>query len=203
MGEGESLGKRVWGSSDRPLRSVGGVTGSDTGVPEAPEAPSRAKGSPKLGQSCEAGCRERPFPPGMLGSGLARGAGGQGTPSQPGQDATVRFPAPPGKWGAPLPFPPRLPQRASSKPNSSARQQAKTAACAPLQPTPCSPDEGANGEMGGVVGVRITDPFIKGKSENPKKKIMIKRCANDNGLHIRGGGRQLEGSSVSNRRRRV
>lgn len=26
--------------------------------------------------------------------------------------------------------------------------------------------------------VKITDPFIKGKSENPKK-IMIKRCAND------------------------
>lgn len=80
-GRGDSkMGQRVWGGSDRPLRSVGGVAWSDTGAPEAPKAPSPAKRSPKLGQRWEAGCRERPFPPGILGSGLARGGWGPGHP---------------------------------------------------------------------------------------------------------------------------
>ena len=61
------------------------------------------------------------------------------------------------------------------QPPNHTQQQAKGWACAPPQPR--SPDEGAKGEMGGAAGVKITDPFIKGKkSENPKekRKIMIK-----------------------------
>lgn len=170
------MGQRVWGGSDRPLRSVGGVAGSDTGAPEAPEAPSPAK-SPKLGQRWEAGCRERPFPPGILGSGLARGGWGPGHPLTTWAGRKGQVPSSSWEVGCspPLPAPSssagflqtKLIHTAAGK----GRSLRPSAACAPLQPAPCSPDEGAKGEMAGVVEVKITDPFIKGKkSENPKKK---------------------------------
>lgn len=155
MGEGETLGKGVWGSSDRPLRSVWGAAGSDTQVPEALEAPSPAKRSPKLGERWEAGRRKRPFSSGTLGGRLERRTGGQGTPkapSQPGQDAGVRFPAPPGKWGAPLLFPPCLPQRVSSKPESStrgSRQRPQPSPSAAHSLLPRRRREGGDGRRGG------------------------------------------------------
>lgn len=181
MGEGETLGKGVWGSSDRPLRSVWGAAGSDTQVPEAPEAPSPAKRSPKLGERWEAGRRKRPFSSGTLGGRLERRTGGQGTPRRPHNLGRTQGSGSQLLLGSGVLPSSSLPVFLSGYPpnqNPPHAAAGKGRSQAPLQPTPCSPDEGAKGEMGGVVGVRITDPFIKGKSENPKK-IMIKRCAND------------------------
>lgn len=88
-------------------RSVGGVAGSDTQVPAAPEPPVPQTGAPSWGRRWEAGPGRALFSPGMLGSGWARGTWGRGPPSLPRDPLRSRCQAPCSSWrvGSPPPLP--------------------------------------------------------------------------------------------------
>lgn len=163
----------LWGGVEQP-RWAGGseVSGRGGGgrrnvqVPEAPTSPGPA-------EEPRAGARGPPFPPGARWW-VSKGDTGSGHP----QGALTawegcRDQVPSSSWkvgcppSSPLPVflgghPPNLTHPSTHGGRQSAR--------APLQPTPCSPDEGARGAMGGAVEVKSQIHSLRKKSENPKKK---------------------------------
>lgn len=139
------------------------------------------RGAPSWGSGERQGAENAPFPRGCWVVGWREGLGARAPPRLPHNLGRTQGSGSQLLLGSGVLPSSSLPVFLSGyPPNQSPPHTAagKGRSQAPLQPTPCSPDEGAKGEMGGVVEVKITDPFIKGKSENPKK-IMIKRCAND------------------------
>lgn len=153
----------------------------------SPQPPLQHRGALSWGWRWETGTEDSPLPRGSWLVGRQRRHRATASPRPPhnlGRGRRGQVPAPLGKrWGAPLssrtsPGTVRLGGSGAGwgrHPPNHTQQQAKAWACAPPQPR--SPDKGAKGEMRGAAGVKITDPFIKGKkSENPKekRKIMIK-----------------------------
>ena len=160
------------------------MVASDTQIAGSPPstAPSPAQRSPELG--LEVGDRHRRLSssPGKLAGGSAKETRGQSipkTPSQPGQ--RTQGPGSCSSWEAgggcssflPDASPRTVHLRGSGAgwgrhPPNHTQKQAKAWACAPPQPR--SPDKGAKGEVRGAAGVKITDPFIKGKKAKIQKK---------------------------------
>lgn len=162
---------------------------SDTQIPgsSSPHPPLQHRGALSWGWRWETGTEDSPLPQGSWLVGRQGRHGARASPrppSQPGQRTQgpgSQLLLEVGRCFSFLPnFLPTVHPGGSGagwgrRPPNHTQQQAKAWACAPLQPR--SPDKGAKGKMGGAAGIKITDPFIKGKkSENPKekRKIMIK-----------------------------
>lgn len=159
-------------------RSVGGVAGSDTQVPAAPEAPSPANRGPELGAEVGGRAGESALFPRDAGQWVGKGHMGPGPPKSPPRPTQEQV------SGSLLllesgfpPSPPHPPWWVSSKANSSAHGRGqRPRPAAPRGPLPAPQTKARRGEMAGAVDVKVTDPFIKG---GKKAKIQKKKNTHD------------------------
>ena len=147
-----------------------------------PQPPLQHRGALSWGWRWETGTEDSPLPRGSWLVGRQRRHGARASPRHPhnlGRGRRGQVPAPPGKRGGgcssflPDASPRTVHLRGSGAgwgrhPPNHTQKQAKAWACAP--PQPHSPDKGAKGEVRGAAGVKITDPFIKGKKAKIQKK---------------------------------